>query len=134
MCLTMSLFLYVSHCLPLKLIMNNYIVAVPDAGVAAVLLVVVPVLRLDIALGADTGGGGGRGLVTGGVVTGGGRGRGLVIGGESGDVTGGKRGRGLVTVGGSGPVHPSTYPVPDEWCLQHIFIGTCTTHFWLEIM
>ena len=76
----------------------------------------------------------GRGLVTGGVVTGGGRGRGLVIGGESGDVTGGKRGRGLVTVGGSGPVHPSTYPVPDECCLQHIFIGTCTTHFWLEIM
>ena len=53
--------------------MNNYIVAVPDAGVVAVLLFV-PVLRLDIALGADTGGGGGRGLVTGGLVTGGGKG------------------------------------------------------------
>ena len=60
----MSLFRYVSHCFPLKLIMNNYIAAVPDAGVVAVLLFV-PVLRLDIALGADTGGGGGRGLVIG---------------------------------------------------------------------
>ena len=65
--------------------MNNYIVAVP--GVVAVLLFV-PVLRLDIALGADTGGGGGRGLVTGG------RGRALVIGGgRGGPVTGGRRGK-----------------------------------------
>ena len=103
MCLTMSLFLYVSHCLPLKLIMNNYIVAVPDAGVVAVLLFAVPVLCLDIALGADTGGGGGRGLITGSVVTGGGRGRALVIGGGSGHVTRGRRGRGgPVTGGGRG--------------------------------
>ena len=66
--------------------MNNYIVTVPNAGVVAVLCVVVPVihvvvpiLRLDVALGADTGGGRGRGLVTGcgsGPVTGGGRGAG----------------------------------------------------------
>ena len=60
--------------------MNNYIVTVPNAGVVAVLCVVVPVvvpvLRLDVALGADTGGVRGRGLVTGcgsGPVTGGGR-------------------------------------------------------------
>ena len=43
-------------------------------------LCVVPVLRLDVALGADTGSG---------------RGRGLVIGGGSGHVIGGRRGRGL---------------------------------------
>ena len=81
--------------LPLK---YNYI-----AGVVAVLRFV-PVLRLDVALGADTGGGRGRGPVTGGVVTGGGRGRGFVIGGGSGHVTRGRRGRCLVTEGGSGPV------------------------------
>ena len=98
MCLTVSPSLCFSLSLPLKLIINNYI-----AGVVAVLRVV-PILRLDVALGADTGGGRGRGLVIGGVVTGGGRGRGLVIGGGSGHVTGGRRGRGLVTVGGSGPV------------------------------
>ena len=98
MCLTVSPSLCFSLSLPLKLIINNYI-----AGVVAVLCVV-PILRLDVALGADTGGGRGRGLVIGGVVTGGGRGRGLVIGGGSGHITGGRRGRGLVTVGGSGPV------------------------------
>ena len=113
MCLTVSPSLCFSLSLPLKLIINNYI-----AGVVAVLRVV-PFLRLDDALGADTGGGRGSGLVTGGVVTGGGRGRGLVIGGVvtgggrgrglvigggSGHVTGGRRGRGLVIVGGSGPV------------------------------
>ena len=84
--------------LPLKLIINHYI-----AGVVAVLRVV-PFLRLDVALGADTGGGRGSGLVIGGAVTGGGRGRGLVIGGGSGHITGCRRGRGLVTEGGSGPV------------------------------
>ena len=89
--------------------MNNYIVAVPDAGVVAVRLFVVPVLRLDIALGADTGGGGGRGLITGGVVTGGGSGH--VTGGRrgrGGPVTGGRRGRGGPVTGGrrgrGGPV------------------------------
>ena len=88
--------------------MNNYIVAVPDAGVVAVLLFV-PVLRLDIALGADTGGGGGRGLVNGG------RGRALVIGGGSGHVTGGRRGRGgPITGGGRGAGDRGTAlsPVP----------------------
>ena len=84
--------------LPLKLIINHYI-----AGVVAVLRVV-PFLRLDVALGADTGGGRGSGLVIGGAVTGCGRGRGLVIGGGSGHITGCRRGRGLVTEGGSGPV------------------------------
>ena len=98
MCISLPLSVCFSLSLPLKLIINNYI-----AGVVAVLRVV-PFLRLDVALGADTGGGRGRGLVIGGVVTGGGRGRGLVIGGGSGHVTGGRRGRGLVTVGGSGPV------------------------------
>ena len=86
--------------------MNNYIVAVPDAGVVAVLLFV-PVLCLDIALGADTGGGGGRGLVTGG--------RALVIGGGSGHVTGGRRGRGgPITGGGRGAGDRGTAlsPVP----------------------
>ena len=77
-----------------KLIMNNYIVAVPDAGVVAVLLFV-PVLRLI---------GGGRG----GPVTGGRRGRG-------GPVTGGRRGRGgPITGGGRGAGDRSTAlsPVP----------------------
>ena len=65
--------------------MNNYI-----AGVVAVFRVV-PFPRLDVALGADTGGGRGCGLVTGGVVIGGGRGRGLVTEGGSGPVpVGGK--------------------------------------------
>ena len=71
---------------------NNYIVAVPDAEVVAVLCLV-PVLHPDVpflgTFGADTRGGG---AVTGGggAVTGGGRA--AVTGGGSGVVTGGGRG------------------------------------------
>ena len=78
--------------------MNNYIVAVPDAGVVAVLLFV-PVLRR----------GGGRGVVIGR------RGRALVIRGGSGHVTGGRRGRGgPITGGGRGAGDRGTAlsPVP----------------------
>ena len=81
--------------------------AVPDAGVVAVLRVVVPVLCLDGALCANTGGGRGGGLISrggSGAVTGGGinavtgGGSGAISGGESAAVTGGESG--AVTGGG----------------------------------
>ena len=105
----MSHCLSVFVCLTVKLIINNFNVAVPDAGVVAVLRVVVPVLHLDGALCADTGGGRGRGLISrggNGAVTGGGigavtagrsrevqgGGSGAISGGESAAVTGGESG------------------------------------------